>query len=118
MMMRTILAESPHVSLWTPNWMEAADVTSMEPLRIDPDHLRERMSDSAIRADLMAYGLGEPEQLLATFVTADVELAAYVGRRRSSTTISPGSNSSTSILPSGRYAMVTSCRFGSPLPHT
>ena len=79
MMIRTMLDEFPHVSLWIPNRMEAAVVASMESLRIDPDQLRKRMSDPALRSDLAAYGLGEPEQLMATFVTADQGLAEYAG---------------------------------------
>jgi spermidine synthase len=79
MMIRTILAEFPHVSLWIPNRMEAAIVASMEPLRIDPDRIHQRMSDPALRDDLAAYGLAKPEQLLATFVTADDRLADYSG---------------------------------------
>jgi spermidine synthase len=79
MMLRTILAEFPHVSLWIPNRMEAAIVASIEPLRIDVEMLRARMSEPALRADLNAYGLGEPEQLLATFVTADDGLSNYAG---------------------------------------
>jgi spermidine synthase len=78
-MIRTMLSEFPHVSLWIPNRMEAAVVASMEPLRIDADRIRQRMSDPALRDDLAAYGLGAPEQLLATFVTADERLTDYTG---------------------------------------
>ncbi len=79
MMIRTMLAEFPHVSLWIPNRMEAAVIASMDPLRIDLNRMRDRMSVPDLQADLVAYGLGEPEQLLATFVTADVGLADYAG---------------------------------------
>ncbi|MGO9469398.1 MAG: fused MFS/spermidine synthase [Isosphaeraceae bacterium] len=79
MMIRTMLDEFSHVSLWIPNRMEAAVVASMEPLSIDPEDLRKRMSEPALRSDLAANGLGEPEQLMATFVTADQGLANYAG---------------------------------------
>jgi spermidine synthase len=79
MMIRTMMAEFPHVSLWIPNRMEAAVVASMEPLRIDLERLRERMSAPALHSDLEAYGLGESEQLLATFVNADDGLSRYAG---------------------------------------
>jgi predicted membrane-bound spermidine synthase len=79
MMIRTLQVEFPHVSLWISSRMEAAIIASMEPLRIDPDRLRERMSYPSVGDDLTANGLGEPEQLLAAFVTADDGLADYVG---------------------------------------
>ena len=59
--------------------MEAAVVASMEPLRIDADRIRRRMSEPSLRDDLAAYGFARPEQLLATFVTADDRLADYSG---------------------------------------
>jgi spermidine synthase len=89
MMIRTMLDEFPHVSLWIPNRMEAAVVASMQPLQVDLDRLRRRMSDQDLRCDLLAYGLGEPEQLLATFVTADAGLTDYVGSAPSVTDNQP-----------------------------
>lgn len=79
MMLKTLLAEFPHVSLWIPNRMEGVAIASMEPLQIDVDQLKQRMALPAIEADLTAMGLGRPEQLLATFVAADGDLVPFVG---------------------------------------
>jgi spermidine synthase len=79
MMLRTLMAEFPHVSLWIPNRMEGVALASLEPLRIDPDQFHRRMSEPTLQADLTAYGLGESEQLLAAFVAADNDLARLVG---------------------------------------
>jgi spermidine synthase len=78
MMLKTLQAEFPHVSLWIPCRYEGVAIASMEPLRIDPETLRTRMAEPAVRRDLAAYGLGTPEQMLATFVTADAGLSDYV----------------------------------------
>src|SRR5262249_15970645 len=79
MMLRTLQAEFPYVSLWIPCNYEGVAIASMEPLRIDPEVLRDRMADPAVRRDMGASGLGTVEQLLATFVTADAGLKDYVG---------------------------------------
>jgi len=79
MMLKTLMAEFPHVSLWIPNRMEGVAIASLEPLRIDVDRLQERMAAPALQADLKAYGMGRPEQVLATFVAADDDLVPFVG---------------------------------------
>jgi spermidine synthase len=79
MMLKTLMAEFPHVSLWIPNRMEGVAIASEEPLTIEFERLRERMAGSELQSDMSAYGLGEPEQLLATFLAADQTLAGLVG---------------------------------------
>jgi spermidine synthase len=79
MMIRTLMAEFPHVSLWIPSRMEGIAIASHEPLRIDPEQLRRRLAEPRVRGDLAEYGLGEPEQLLGTFLAADADLARFVG---------------------------------------
>jgi spermidine synthase len=79
MMLQTLRAEFPHVSLWIPNRMEGVALASDEPLALDLERLRRRMADPALHADMAAYGLGEPEQLAATFVAADEALAGFIG---------------------------------------
>lgn len=79
MMIRTMMAEFPHVSLWIPSRMEGVVIGSMEPLRVDLDGWRQRMSAAPLRSDLAAIGFRSPEDLAATFVAADGALAALVG---------------------------------------
>ena len=77
-MLKAMLAQFKHVSLWVPSRMEGVAIGSDEPLHIDRDVLGRRMSEPAVADDLAALGLGSPEDLLATFVAADDALAAYV----------------------------------------
>ena len=79
MLIRTMMAEFPHVSLWIPSRMEGIVIGSMEPLRIDLPGWRQRMSAPGLRADLDAIGFRSPEDLAATFVAADGVLARLVG---------------------------------------
>ncbi|HLJ20036.1 MAG TPA: hypothetical protein VKU84_07555, partial [Stellaceae bacterium] len=77
-MLKAMLAQFKHVSLWVPSRMEGVAIGSDEPLRIDRNVLEKRMSEPAVADDLLALGLRSPEDLLATFVAADDRLAAYV----------------------------------------
>ena len=79
MMIRTMMAEFPHVSLWIPSRMEGVVIGSMEPLRIDLAGWRQRTSVPGLRADLEAIGFRSPEDLAATFVAADGALVRLVG---------------------------------------
>ncbi|HKF71356.1 MAG TPA: fused MFS/spermidine synthase [Stellaceae bacterium] len=78
MMLKAMLAEFKHVSLWMPSRMEGVAIGSDEPLKIDREVLGRRMSDPAIANDLAEIGLGSPDDLLATFIAADERLAVYV----------------------------------------
>ena len=78
MMLRAMLAQFKHVSLWLPSRMEGVAIASDEPLQIDRDQLGIRMSEPAVADDLSAIGLRLPEHLLATFVAADERLTSYV----------------------------------------
>jgi len=79
MMLKAMLAQFKHVSLWLPDRMEGVAIASDEPLQIDRDVLAKRMSATAVADDLTALGLESPEDLLATLVAADETLAAYLG---------------------------------------
>ena len=79
MMIRTMMAEFPHVSLWIPNRMEGVVIGSMEPLRIDLAKWRQRMSVPTLGTDMEAIGFRSPEDLAATFVAANSALANLVG---------------------------------------
>jgi predicted membrane-bound spermidine synthase len=79
MMIRTMMAEFPHVSLWIPSRMEGVVIASMEPLEVHLDVWRNRMSTPELRADLEGVGFRTPEDLAAMFVAADGALAALVG---------------------------------------
>lgn len=79
MMIRTMMAEFPHVSLWVPSRMEGVVIASMEPLQIDVAAWQRRMSAPALRTDLEAIGFRSPEDIVATFVAADGALARFVG---------------------------------------
>lgn len=79
MMIRTLQAEFPHVALWIPSRMEGVAIASEQPLRIDLEQLRRRMAAPGVRASLDDCGMAEPEHLLATFLAADEDLAAFVG---------------------------------------
>ena len=78
MILKAMLSQFKHVSLWVPSRMEGVAIASDEPLQIDRDVLSARMSAPAVADDLTAIGLRSPEDLLATFVAADERLAAYV----------------------------------------
>jgi predicted membrane-bound spermidine synthase len=78
MILKAMMAQFKHVSLWLPDRMEGVAIASDEPLQIDPDTLAMRMSAPGVAEDLTAIGLRSPEHLLATFVAADEKLAAYL----------------------------------------
>jgi spermidine synthase len=111
MMIGTMLAEFRHASLWIPNRMEAAIIASMAPLQIDTRVVRDRMSAAVVREDMQAYSLGELEQLLATFVTADAALASYVGNAPTVTDDQPR------IEYFSHYSPKRDIRFADILPH-
>lgn len=79
MLIKTVLAAFPHVSLWIPAQDEGVVIASLEPIVLDEARLRARMARAELQRDMSAYGLGRPEQLLATFVTADDALARFAG---------------------------------------
>jgi len=79
MMIRTMMAEFPHVSLWVPSRMEGVVIASMEPLRIDVADWQRRMSVPALGRDLEAIGFRSPEDIVATFVAADGALSRFAG---------------------------------------
>jgi spermidine synthase len=85
MILKAMLAQFKHVSLWLPDRMEGVAIASDEPMQIDRDVLAMRMSAPAVADDLTAIGLRSPEHLLATFVAADETLAAYLGEAPSLT---------------------------------
>jgi spermidine synthase len=78
MMLKAMLAEFKHVSLWMPSRMEGVAIGSDEPLKIDRVVLGRRMAVPKVADDLTAIGLGSPDDLLATFIAADATLATYV----------------------------------------
>ena len=78
MILKAMLAQFRHVSLWVPSRMEGVAIASDEPLQIDYERLATRMSAPAVADDLTQIGLRSPEHLLATFVAADERLAAYL----------------------------------------
>lgn len=79
MMIRSMMDEFPHVSLWIPNRMEGIAIASRQALKIDLEHLRRRMNAPGVKEDLHAIGFDTPESLLATFVAGDEALARFVG---------------------------------------
>jgi spermidine synthase len=78
MILKAMLAQFKHVSLWLPSRMEGVAIGSDEPLQIDRDMLGIRMFAPMVADDLTAIGLRSPEHLLATFVAADETLATYL----------------------------------------
>jgi spermidine synthase len=78
MILKAMLSQFKHVSLWLPDRMEGVAIASDEPLLVDRDTLARRMSVPSVADDLTAVGLRSPEDLLATFVAADETLAAYL----------------------------------------
>jgi len=78
MILKAMLAQFKHVSLWLPNRMEGVAIGSNKPLQIDREKLAVRMSVPKVADDLTAIGLRSPEHLLATFVAADEMLSAYL----------------------------------------
>lgn len=78
MIVKAMLKQFRHVSLWLPDRMEGIVIASDEPLRIDYGVLSRRMFAPMVANDLAAIGINAPEDLLATFVAADEKLAAYL----------------------------------------
>lgn len=78
LILKAMLAQFKHVSLWVPSRMEGVAIASDEPLQIDRNTLAIRMSAPPVAADLNAIGMRSPEDILATFVAADETLAAFV----------------------------------------
>ena len=79
MMIRTMMAEFPYVSLWIPNRMEGVAIGSMEPLKVDIGAWRRRMQSPQLRDDMAGVGFHSAEDLAATFVAADRALSAFMG---------------------------------------
>jgi spermidine synthase len=79
MLIQSMMAEFPYVSLWISNRCEGIAIASEHPLKIDVDKLRQRMAHPQLQEDMAAYALGQPEQLLATFFAAYEDLAKFVG---------------------------------------
>ena len=79
MMIRTMMAEFPYVSLWIPNRMEGVAIGSMEPLKVDLGEWRRRMQSPGLRDDMAAIGFHTPEDLAATFVAAGPALQRFIG---------------------------------------
>ncbi|WP_375788101.1 fused MFS/spermidine synthase [Bradyrhizobium sp. Pha-3] len=78
MILKAMMGQFKHVSLWLPSRMEGVAIASDEPLKIDPRVLATRMSKPGVADDLTANGLRSPEDFLATFIAADEKLAAFV----------------------------------------
>lgn len=78
MILKAMMGQFKHVSLWLPSRMEGVAIASDEPLTIDPRVLATRMSKPGVAEDLTANGLGSTEDFLATFIAADEKLAAFV----------------------------------------
>jgi spermidine synthase len=78
MIIKAMLAQFRHVSLWLPNRMEGIVIGSDTPLQIDPGLLAQRMSMAKVAKDLDEIGIRSPEHFLGTFVAADQALSAYV----------------------------------------
>lgn len=77
MLVQTMLEEFPYVSFWMPNPLDGVAIGSNHPLRIDEVAIAARMARPEL-AVMEDYGLGRPEQLLATFMTADDALRGWV----------------------------------------
>ena len=78
MILKAMIEQFKHVSLWLPNRMDGIAIGSNEPLQIDRANLAIRMSVPKVAEDLTAIGLRSPEHFLATFVAADATLSAYL----------------------------------------
>jgi len=89
MILKAMLAQFKHVSLWMPSRMEGVAIASDEPLQIDRDVLAMRMSEPLVADELTAIGLRSPAHLLATFVAADQTLATYLNDTPSLTDTRP-----------------------------
>ncbi len=79
LLLKAMLDQYPHVSLWMPAMMEGIAIASEQPLRIDEALIAERMRDPEIAADLAAVGVDSPSDVLAMFIADEDALRAYVG---------------------------------------
>ena len=82
-LLRTFHHVFRHTSVWYMNTRPTdflIVVGTPEVLDIDLDSLRRRMLVPAIAQDLSGIGLADPCRLLYTFLAADDDLSAYLGR--------------------------------------
>jgi len=78
MIIKAMMAEFPHVSLWMPNRMEGVAIASMEPLKIDVAEVTRRMQIPAVKADLDSVGITSVDHFLGSFIAADAALERYI----------------------------------------
>jgi spermidine synthase len=78
-MVRSMLDTFPHVSLWLADNQEGIVIGADRPLRLDPAVLAARMAEPDVRDELAEVGITDVQDLLALFVMADDDLAAWVG---------------------------------------
>jgi spermidine synthase len=78
MLIASFASVFPHTSLWFLG-TEGILIGSMDPLRIDLDSLRQRMSPDAPMADLKKISLTDPARLLSCFLMDEQRVGTFAG---------------------------------------
>jgi spermidine synthase len=81
-LVRSFQAVFPHTSIWHMNRLPTdflIFVGTPGPLSVDLGRLATRMADPRVRSDLQTVGLEDPARLLATCLTSEEGLPAYLG---------------------------------------
>jgi len=77
-LVRSFIDVFPHATLWTTELHEMLLVGSFEPIVLDVPRITQRFAQPEVSAALGAVGIATPAALLATWVTDEKGLAAYV----------------------------------------
>src|SRR5262249_36792342 len=78
-LVRSFLDVFPHASLWTTELHEMLLVGSLSTMTLDPERIRRRFGEPAVREALAEVGVASPAALLATWVTDRAGLERYAG---------------------------------------
>ena len=77
-LVRAFMDVYPNTSIWTVDAGFVLLIGTPDRINIDYRHLRERMQNEQVKADLRELGIVSPLSLLAQFTFQDVELASYL----------------------------------------
>ncbi len=78
MIVRTLFAVFPHVSLWELHDHDYLLVASDRPMRVDLPQFERRLADPPVRADLHRAGLRRVSHILGRYMSADEPLRQWV----------------------------------------
>ncbi|MFA6555860.1 MAG: fused MFS/spermidine synthase, partial [Candidatus Obscuribacterales bacterium] len=79
MMVKTMMAVFPYVTVWNPDSGEAIVIASMEPIKFDISKVQQKLDQSPlVQASLNEVGLGDAYALASTFLMDGEPMAKYL----------------------------------------